>query len=183
MTIEEFCKQNKKKIRVSLLGYGKLIKEAESMLENNEKVLYAILFIENIKAKVLVVTSKRIYTCTSNGISFINEILYLKDINSIDSGKFTADRIFNNGGIIIKGNSQTITIRGTNIKFVVDEIRNIILKAKEELEENSSAKDVSNANNLNYLEELEKLAELKEKGIINEEEFNSKKQQILDSNK
>ena len=182
MTIEEFCKQNKKKIRVSLLGYGKLIKEAESMLENNEKVLYAILFIENIKAKVLVVTSKRIYTCTSNGISFVNEILYLKDINSIDSGKFTADRIFNNGGIIIKGNSQTITIRGTNIKFVVDEIRNIILKAKEDLEENST-NNVSGTNSLNYLEELEKLAELKEKGILSEEEFNSKKKQILDSNK
>lgn len=180
MTIEEFCKQNKKKIRVSLLGNGKVIREAESLLEDNEKVLYAILFVEKCKFKVLVITSKRIYTCTSNGISIINEILYLKDINSIDSGKTTM--LVNDGGIIIRGNSQTITVRGTNIKFVVDEIRSIILKAKEALEENST-NNVSGTNSLNYLEELEKLAELKEKGILSEEEFNSKKKQILDSNK
>lgn len=176
MSIEEFCKQNKKKMRITV--NKKLLKEAESMLDENEQVLYAVAFIERLKNKILVITTKRIYTCASDGVSIESEILYLKDINSIDNVK--ASLLVNDGGIIIRGNSQIITIRGVNIKFVVDEIRNIILKAKEDLENNSSN---TNNNNLNYLEELEKLADLKEKGILSEEEFNSKKQQILNNNK
>jgi len=49
-------------------------------------------------------------------------------------------------------------------------------EAKRLIEEKINNASVSENNNLN---ELEKLAELKEKGIITEEEFNAKKKQIL----
>jgi hypothetical protein len=55
---------------------------------------------------------------------------------------------------------------------------NLFIEAKEIIEKN-----ILKANNIkqenNDLNELEKLAELKEKGIINKEEFNAKKKQIL----
>lgn len=106
-------------------------------------------------------------------------MLYLKDITSIDNLK--GGLFKNSGGILIKGVTQSITISGINVKLVIDEIMQIIMKAKEDLEVNNS--NVSSTSSLNYLEELEKLADLKEKGILSEEEFNSKKQQILDNNK
>ncbi len=177
MTIEEFCKQNKKKVHLSLLGNGKVIKEAESMLDENEKVLYAIVFKQY---NILVVTTKRVFTCYNTAVGFRKKILYLKDITSIDEDKGGLFVSFA-GGLIIKGVTQNIDVSGITARAIVDEIRQIILKAKEDLEVNNS--NVSSTNSLNYLEELEKLAELKEKGIISEEEFNSKKQKILDSNK
>lgn len=180
MTIKEFCELNKKKTRISFMGKNKIFKEADAMVDSNEEVLYAVMYIEDLKFKVLVITSKRIFTCTDNGVKILSEILYLKDITSIDNLK--GGFFKNSGGILIKGITQSITVVGTNFKNIVDEIRQIIMKAKEDLEENST-NNVSGTNSLNYLEELEKLAELKEKGILSEEEFNSKKQQILDSNK
>ena len=44
---------------------------------------------------------------------------------------------------------------------------------------NPKANNGNNIANDNYIEQLEKLADLKEKGIITEEEFNSKKQELL----
>lgn len=176
MSIEEFCKQNKKKVHFSI--NKKLLKEANSMLDSNEEVLYAVMFQQALTPKILVVTSKRIYTC-QKVISTASEILYLKDITSIDNLK-GAGLLQTTGGLIIRGNSQSIEVVGFNISFVTDDIRNVILKAKENLEDTNTIKQNSN---LNYLEELEKLADLKEKGILSKEEFNTKKQQILDSNK
>lgn len=178
MTIEEFCKQNKKKVHVSLLGNGKVIKEAESMLDENEKVLYAIVFKQ---FNILVVTTKRVFTCYNTAVGFRKKILYLKDITSVEEDKGGVFVSFA-GGLIIKGITQNIDVSGITARAIVDEIRQIILKAKEDLED-SNSNNISSTKSLNYLEELEKLAELKEKGIISEEEFNSKKQQILESNK
>ncbi len=50
-------------------------------------------------------------------------------------------------------------------------IEESILKNKENLK--------GNHNSSNYLDELERLANLKDQGIITEEEFNLKKKQIL----
>lgn len=179
MTIKEFCELNKKKTRISFMGKKKIFKEADAMLDSNEEVLYAVVYIESLQYKVLVITSKRVFTCTDTGVSIFSEMLYLKDITSIDNLK--GGLFKNSGGILIKGVTQSITISGINVKLVIDEIMQIIMKAKEDLEVNNS--NVSSTSSLNYLEELEKLADLKEKGILSEEEFNSKKQQILDNNK
>ena len=82
-----------------------------------------------------------------------------------------------------KDQNSLALIPGTNKKAI--EIYNFILKKMEEARRNANVviNNSNNANELNYLEELEKLADLKEKGILSEEEFNSKKQQILESNK
>lgn len=79
-------------------------------------------------------------------------------------------------------NSITL-IPGTNKKAI--EIYNFILKKMDEARKTANVviNNSNTTNNLNYLEELEKLADLKEKGILSEEEFNSKKQQILNNNK
>lgn len=45
--------------------------------------------------------------------------------------------------------------------------------------ENTKQEEVKESNTNNYLEELEKLAQLKEKGIITEEEFLESKKKIL----
>ena len=52
------------------------------------------------------------------------------------------------------------------------------IKIKEAIEEKIASLNKSTAKS-SELDELEKLAELKEKGIITEEEFNAKKKQIL----
>lgn len=53
----------------------------------------------------------------------------------------------------------------------------VFLEAKEEIEERISR--VDNNTSSSNLDELSKLAELKEKGVITEEEFNAKKKQLL----
>jgi len=60
----------------------------------------------------------------------------------------------------------------------------IVWCATDSKEDNQYGKNpkASNGNNIvndNSIEQLEKLADLKEKGIITEEEFNSKKQELL----
>lgn len=82
-----------------------------------------------------------------------------------------------------KDQNSLALIPGTNKKAI--EIYNFILKKMEDARRNANVviNNSNNTNELNYLEELEKLADLKEKGILSEEEFNSKKQQILESNK
>lgn len=62
MTIKEFCELNKKKTRISFMGKKKIFKEADAMLDSNEEVLYAVVYIESLQYKVLVITSKRVFT-------------------------------------------------------------------------------------------------------------------------
>lgn len=182
MTIAEHCTMHEKLTNVKTKRNGKLLKEAEKLLTDNENVLYAVLFVETGCNKVLVVTNKKVYTCENAITGFKTETLNLKDITSIDKIKSSFKVLqLSTGGLIIKGITQTITIKtlSTKAKSILDDIERITYKAKEDLENNNV---VNNNSNVNYLEELERLADLKEKGILSEEEFNIKKQQILDNN-
>lgn len=68
-------------------------------------------------------------------------------------------------------------IPGTNKKAI--EIYNFILKKMAEIRNSNNGTTIINKSS--NLDELKKLAELKEQGIINEEEFNIQKKKILES--
>lgn len=176
MTIAEHCTMHEKLTDMKVKRNGKILKEAEKMLTDNEEILYAVLFLEGFP-KVLVVTNKKVFTCKGTLSSAYTETLNLKDITSVDKTK--APFALTKGELIIRGITQVIKISlYKKAQSILDDIQKTINSAKENLENSNTI----NNNSVNYLEELERLADLKEKGILSEEEFNTKKQQILDNN-
>lgn len=135
MTIAEHCTMHEKLTNVKTKRNGKLLKEAEKLLTDNENVLYAVLFVETGCNKVLVVTNKKVYTCENAITGFKTETLNLKDITSIDKIKSSFKVLqLSTGGLIIKGITQTITIKtlSTKAKSILDDIERITYKAKED---------------------------------------------------
>lgn len=190
MTIKEYCKETKQAFL-----YGGELKLAEKMLNDNEELLYAsIVNVFNrpiqtgwvptmltLKKEygVLVVTSKRVYFCVKMGSNTKTRELNIKDITSTDN-------VYGKG--LLGGNMGTLRLCGLTEEFVisgqkqfVEKIEEAFKKAKNNID-NTNDVSTNNSNSLNYLEELEKLAELKEKGILTEEEFNNKKQELLNKN-
>lgn len=184
MTIADFCRENEKISKVGIKGMATPLKKAQDMLTENEELLFAAVVgggLTDINPGVLVITSTRIYQCFQGlltktdsvmGIGAAKE-LYLKDITSV---KIKSGLV--GGKLEILGITENFYLGGRNA--ILNKIRDVVNSARSNLQSGTS--NESNKS-LNYLEELEKLAELKEKGILSEEEFNSKKQEILNNNK
>lgn len=161
-------------------------KEAERQLRDNETVLFAInanvsivpiisqLKIDtfNLKDKVngvFVITDRRIFFSSSILGRKQNKEIELSEIKSIDEK------------INLLGLSK-LRISGLTEMFVIDIAKRVLEQLKETLNNarSSYSKNTNTeCNNSGYINELEGLAALLKDGIITQDEFNSKKKQLL----
>lgn len=162
-------------------------KEAERQLHVDETVLFAInanvsvvpvtmqLKIDtfNVKDKingVFVITDKRLFFCSSILGRKQTKEFDLSEIKSIDEK------------INVLGFSK-LRISGLTEMFVIDVDKKVLQTLKDTLNNARSSSSKNNttesSNSAGYIDELERLAELLENGILTQEEFETKKKQLL----
>ena len=149
----------------TLLFPKKSLKVIIDNLMPNEKILIATSCNGESKAGALAVTDKRVIFGTK--ILFSSQVKDF-EINKITSLNYKSDFM---NKLIIQGSSDKIVISAIEKKAG----QKIVNKIKEIQNKDSS----SNQTPENGFADLEKLADLKEKGIITEDEFNAKKKSIL----
>lgn len=166
-------------------------KKAQSLIKENEEVLYAIntnvsvidnkkTIINNTKGMfslknslngVVVVTNSRIIFCSSIiGNTNIKQIL-IKDITSIDEN---INGLTKMGQLRIQGITETFLINIYKSK-ISNELKDCIYEAQEK------QRKINNviSNNISSADEILKFKQLLNQGIITENEFEKKKQELL----
>lgn len=187
MTIEEAIKKSGTK---NILAKGST-KKAQSLIRENEEVLYAIntnvsiinnqkTIINNTKGMfslknslngVIVVTNLRIMFCSSIiGNTNIKQIS-IKDITSIDE---SINGLTKMGQLRIQGITETFLINIYKSK-ISNELKDAIYKAQEKQKQINSVI----CNNISNADEIMKFKELLNQGIITQQEFDNKKQELL----
>lgn len=183
MSIKELIKASK----TTTIAHGGSIKAAEKMLLPGEQALYAFTGnvniipsssslginhadIHNKITGVIVLTTTRLY--------FVNQVLgagqskqlSLKDITSMND----KSNLF---GLMV------LRITGITETFEIDMNRTLYEDFMSSLNRTINSVKLINADSqkgsTNQYDDLEKLAELRDKGIITQEEFSEKKRQIL----
>lgn len=187
MTVEEAIEKSGTK---NILAKSST-KKAQKMIQNNETVLYAIntnVLIEDNKETVIqngnkglfsiknsingvvVITNKRILFCSSIIGNVNQKQILIKDIKSIDEN---INGLTKMGQIRICGITDTFLI---NIykKNIADEIKQVIYNLQ------NSEENIRNINNnFSNADEIIKFKKLLDEGIITQEEFERKKQELL----
>lgn len=189
MTVEEAIKQSG---TTNIMAKGST-KKAQSLIENDEEVIYAIntnvvvldtnktllkstknmFSLTNSVNGVVVITNKRVIFCSSIlGNTKIKQIL-IRDISSMDEN---INGLTKMGQFRIQGITETFVISIYKSK-VVDDLRSSICKAQEMKE--ASKVDVYNNYQVSNADEIIKFKQLLDDGIITQEEFDKKKQELL----
>ena len=179
MTINEAIKES----GTSILFSGKTIKSAESKLQKDETVQYALITniisegmhgnlrpenvsikdaLKNKVAGVIVITNFRIYFC--GGLIF--KEIKISDIKSIDSAK----SLVGNGQIRVQSNTDMIVFdikckKMNDVEQILTDMRNV-------------SKTIQGSTTEDYAE-LRNLKKLLDDGIINYDDFERKKKQLL----
>ena len=190
MSIEEYVKNNKTYSILSKVA----IQKAQKLIENNEDVLYAVVTnisiiendstsfkkqdkifggamqFKNILNGVIVITDNRIIFCNSTLGTTNEKQIVIKDIQSINEH---ISGLTKTGELRIVGITETFIIKILR-KGLNEEIKKAINKARK-VENNSN-----NTNNaLSNADEIRKYKQLYDDGIITQEEFERKKQELL----
>lgn len=191
MTIEEAIKESG---TTNVLAKGST-KKTQSLIESNEEVLYAInanvIVKENKSANanaaislkntvknalngVVAITNKRVLFCSSIlGKSTIKQIL-VQDITSVDEDM---NGLLQMGQMRVQGITEHFIIN-INKKKVAEELRQNIYKAQEMQKEKNVIHNTSISSNA---DEILKFKKLLDEGIITQEEFERKKQELLNN--
>lgn len=190
MNIEEYVKNNK---TYNLMNKS-AIQKAQNLIENDEEILYALvtnvsidknnntsfknqnqLFggamqLKNILSGVIAITDKRIIFCNSTLGTTNQKQIMVKDINSIDEH---ISGLTKTGELRINGITESFIIKILK-KGLGEEIKKAINKAENMKEDNKSINTIiSNA------DEIRKYKQLYDDGIITQEEFEKKKNELL----
>lgn len=184
-----------KEYGISAFLAKKTIEEAEELIDENEKVILVLTSNFNIVypdptkrdagAGVIIVTDKKIvvyHKPLHKSISFIvpvSEIREILLIPNVLSGIYTiqvitADKLFN-FPLPASGGSFKLT----NPKAFANKIHRAFLYALNQKEFAAFSNSAPIEKSEDITEQIEKLADLKNKGIITEEEFQSKKKELL----
>ena len=188
MTIEEAIKKSGTQ-KIFAKGSTKM---AQQMIEKDEKVLYAIntnVIIENnvntllnsnnkglfsVKDAlngVVVITNKRIIFCSSIIGNIKQKQMLIKDIKSIDKN---INGLTKMGQLRIQGITENFILNIYKEK-IATEIENSIYEAQN-LMENYNTNKIQTTSNA---DEIMKFNQLLNEGIISQEEFEKKKQDLL----
>jgi len=158
---------------------GKNIQRAEEQLRPDEKVLYlsptnAVVITGKSKKElpgIVVITNQRVFLYNKALFTVNMESFNLKDINSIESmsdgikgSKIKIHTITKSMEVLISYKSSI----ATKIIQLLDTAMN---EAKNNSQNIISSPDI--------IDQIKKLAELKDQGILSEEEFDKKKQELL----
>lgn len=189
MTVAEAIKESG---TINILATGST-KKAQSLIESNEEVIYAIntnvvvednnvtllkntkdmFSLKNSLNGVIVITNKRVIFCSSIlGNTKIKQIL-IRDINSIDEN---INGLTKMGQFRIQGITETFVINVYKSK-VVNNLRASICKAQEI--QNQTNINLSNNYKISNADEIIKFKQLLDNGVITQEEFEKKKQELL----
>lgn len=190
MSIEECVKNNK---TYNILNKG-AIRKAQETIESDEEVLYALVTnvsisgnnstsftnqnkifggamqMKNVLSGVVVITDKRIFFCNSILGTTNEKQIMIKDIQSIDEH---ISGLTKTGELRIVGITEIFIVKILR-KGLGEEIKNAINKARS-LKNNSNS--IGNA--LSNADEIRKYKQLYDDGIINQEDFERKKQELL----
>ena len=162
----------------------KNIERAEKFINPDEKLLYIsptnLAIINNATGKteklpgIVFLTDKRF--CFNYQILFNHstEIVPLEEIRSVNS----SGNAMSGGHIQIHTIAKTYDMLVSYKKELISKILFLFDNAKSQLSNHSFSSD---GTEINAFEKIEKLAELKEKGIISDEEFQQKKAELLEN--
>ena len=186
MTIEEAIEKSGTK---NILAKAST-KYAQRVIQPDEEVLYAVntnVVIDNVNKTlinkklggafnlkgaingVIVITDKRILFCNSIMGSTNQKQILIKDIQSIDEN---INGLTKTGQLRICGITDTFLI---NIykKNVAEEIKQVIYNIQTQVSHSNYSSNISQA------DEIMKFKKLLDEGIITQEEFEKKKQELL----
>lgn len=191
MDIEEYVRKNN---TYNILNKG-AIKKAQNLIYNNEKIIYAMvtnisfnrnsytsfenqnkLFggamqLKKVLSGVVVITNKRIIFCNSTLGTTNEKQMSIKDIQSIDEH---ISGLTKTGELRVVGITETFAIKILR-KGLNEEVKKAINTAME-FEQNCIEHNnykISNA------DEIRKYKQLYDEGIITENEYERKKQELL----
>ena len=195
MTVEEAIEKSSTK---NILAKGS-IKKAQQMIEKGENVLYAIntnviiednrdtllksnnkgLFsVKNALNGVVVITDRRVIFCSSIIGNIKQKQILIKDIMSIDKNINVLTKM---GQLRIQGITESFVLNIYKEK-IATEIESSIYNAQS-IEKN--AQNIEKSYNMNKIQvtsnadEIMKFKQLLDEGIISQEEFEKKKQDLL----
>lgn len=188
MNVEEYTKSNKTYNFLNKCAIQKM----QNLIENNEEVLYSLVTnisieknnntsfdnrnkvfggaiqINDVLNGVIAITNKRIIFCNST-LGYTNQKqLLIKDITSIDEH---ISGLTKTGELRINGITETFIIKilkkglEQKIKEAINKARNVSINEK----------NVT----ISCADEIRKYNQLYKDGIINQEEFEKKKQELL----
>lgn len=175
MTYEEIQKRLKELGQVDMFGTKKEVKELPNIMYDGETLEYLMSGFMNGNTWLIVCTNKRILFLDKGLIFGCKQLeIPLDKVNSVETSKGLLL-----GSIKVWDGASAMKIDNVQ-KFALQPFVTAVNNAREALKNNNQQTKVEKNNDTNdYIKELEKLAELKEKGIITEEEFLSKKKQLL----
>ena len=175
MTYEEIQKRLKELGQIDMFGTKKEVKELPNIMYAGETLEYLMSGFMNGNTWLIVCTNKRILFLDKGLIFGCKQLeIPLDKVNSVETSKGLLL-----GSIKVWDGASAMKIDNVQ-KFALQPFVTAINNAREALKNNNQQIKVEKNNDTNdYIKELEKLAELKEKGIITEDEFLSKKKQLL----
>lgn len=191
MTVDEAIKRSGTS---NILAKGST-KKAQQLIRENEEVLYAIntnvsiidnktTILKNTKGMfspknslngVIVITNSRVIFCSSI-IGNVNvKQMLIKDITSIDE---SINGLTKMGQLRIKGITETFSINIYKPK-ISNELKEFIYKAQEMQKQANNVIHNDKFNNISSADEILKFKQLLDEGIITQEEFDRKREDLL----
>ena len=182
--MREDTKKAFKESGTTTLFIKKIIKEIEERLDDNEKVLFAssvtfrafFLHIKEQTASIgtLFITDKKMILHYGQSFWIIKSF---QEINKIDLGTLNGDHI------LIDTDDIKVDYIISNDWKMAKKLHSVFMSAYEpyrtEDSQDAVTESAQNNNNIDITEQIEKLSQLKDKGIITEEEFQTKKADLL----
>lgn len=182
--IERLIKENK----VNTFGFKSSIKRLESILSSEEKVLYLVSGnatmnpSSKMEVDILSIKDKEpvIMALTDQRIILIFKILMSEKIEQFPNREIREHRLIRNGLIGSKLRIATITrVFDIDLSFKKDSADRIE-QVLQEIERTSNVTVPSeNKERVDAIEQIEKLSKLRDAGILSEEEFKIKKEELL----
>ena len=169
MNIEE-CLKNNEEILYALVSNVSISENNSISFANQNKVFGGAMQVKNVLNGIVVITDKRIIFCNSTLGTTNEKQIMIKDIQSIDEH---ISGLTKTGELRIVGITETFVVKVLR-KGLNEEIKKAIDKAKKfKSDSNNIGSIASNA------DEIRKYKQLYEDGIITQEEFERKKQELL----
>ena len=170
--------------QIKTIGFKKNIEKAEGLLNETEKVLFIaptnlIVTATNTRKKdktpgVVILTDQRVVFNYQILFSSTIEIVTLDEIRSINS--FTTG--LRGGPVHLPTMTKSYDILVSYKREIVQKIVQVFEDAKKNFIVSASG-DTMNSQSNSVLEQIEKLSDLNKKGIITDEEFKAKKEELL----
>jgi len=163
---------------INTFGQKKQLERAETQLDPDEIVKFIVPTVVTVSsantrkkdknAGVVVLTDKRVLITSQIAFNHSSETVLFHEIRSVNSG----------GDGVSGGHIELHTLTKT-ITFIVTYKKDMVRRIAQAFEAVAGSPSAPAAPQADVLAQIEKLSELKEKGILTEDEFKAKKDELL----